>query len=626
LFQANIDHFLDPMMKYTKTILTLLAFIQTASSLSLSDICTTSRIQAALPSDGVLLGIKINRDTVTATITKSSSASSNVRGGKKLMKRLMMSPNIQAPPQSYCNVTFSYTHPGKAAEVNVVYALPSPKRFKNRFYLAGGGGTSLNSDATVGLVYGAVSGITDAGYDGFNSNFDSKVLLGNGSVDWDATYMFGYQALGELTQIGKYLTQRVYLSSNASSLSKLYTYFSGCSDGGREAMSQVQRYGKEYNGVVVGAPAFRYAQQQVLHVFPAVVEKMQGYYPKPCALQQIVNATIEACDVYDGRKDGVVSRSDLCQLRFNLKSLIGVKYHCDATTSSSVGFGFSKRASKVDKDGLPGAEGSQTSTTPEQAGSISAKDIAIAQTIYNGLHDSNGKRAYLSWQIASSLDDAVTAYNNATDTWGVNIPSIGGQYVRKYVELLDLDNLDSLDNVTYDTLIDWMNIGFNRYQDSLQTTIPDLTPFQENGGKLIHYHGESDFSVPTASSVYYRQSVRDAMYPKLSRSRAEAKMNEWYHLYLIPGAGHCGVNNLQPSGPYPQDPMLQMIDWVEKKRIPGGLNATVSSGPFSGETQFLCQWPKRPSWKSKTTFDCVQDETSIKTWTYNFDAFKQAVY
>jgi Tannase and feruloyl esterase. len=88
-------------------------------------------------------------------------------------------------------------------------------------------------------------------------------------------------------------------------------------------MSQVQRYGKEYDGAITGAPAFRMAQQQVNHVFSAEVEKTLDYYPPPCELAKIVNATIKAYDSLDGCTHGVISRTDLCMLHFDLSSIIG---------------------------------------------------------------------------------------------------------------------------------------------------------------------------------------------------------------------------------------------------------------------------------------------------------------
>ncbi|KAF7540538.1 hypothetical protein G7Z17_g12165 [Cylindrodendrum hubeiense] len=572
----------------------VVALAASANAATLADVCKVSNVQSAMPSNGTLLGIDLLPSTVTA------SAVYNATSGMG-----------STTAYNYCNVTFSYTHTGKGDEVVVKYAFLPPSEFKNRFYVAGGGGYSLSSDATGGLGYGAASGATDAGYDAFNYSYDEVVLYGNGSINWDATYMFGYQALGEMTQVGKAITRGFYSMGTDD---KLYTYYEGCSDGGREGMSQVQRWGDEYDGVVVGAPAFRYAHQQVNHVFPVTVEKTLDYYPPPCELAKIVNATIAACDPLDGRTDGVVSRTDLCKLNFDLTSIIGESYYCAAETSSSLGFGFNKRA-----------EGSTSSTTPEQNGTVTAEGVAVAKAVWEGLHNSKGERAYLSWQIASELGDADTTYNNETDAWELSIPSTGGEFVTKFVQMVDLDNLSDLNNVTYDTLVEWINIAFVKYLDSLQTTLPDLTTFQSSGGKMIHYHGESDSSVPAASSVHYWQSVRSIMYGDLSEKKSLKALEDWYQLYLIPGAGHCGANDLQP-GPYPLYNMEIMIDWVENDVKPSRLNTTVSSGDNEGETQMLCQWPTRPLWKSKTKFDCVNHEKSIESWTYDFPAFKLPVY
>tara|TARA_R110002003_G_scaffold32_9_gene1989 strand:- start:22957 stop:23460 length:504 start_codon:yes stop_codon:yes gene_type:complete len=100
-------------------------------------------------------------------------------------------------------------------------------------------------------------------------------------------------------------------------------------------MSQIQRYGEEYDGVIPGAPAIRYAQQQVQHLFSNVVEQTLDYYPSSCELQRIVNETISFCDPLDGKTDGVVSRTDLCKLKFNINSTIGLPYSCAASNTSS---------------------------------------------------------------------------------------------------------------------------------------------------------------------------------------------------------------------------------------------------------------------------------------------------
>ncbi|RHZ50287.1 hypothetical protein CDV55_100335 [Aspergillus turcosus] len=541
------------------------ALAAAANAASLADVCTVSNVQSALPSNGTLLGISLIPSAVTANAVYNSTSSG--MGG--------MGSGASSANYPYCNVTVAYTHPGKGDKVVVKYAFPQPSDFKNRFYVAGGGGYSLSNDATGGLEYGAASGATDAGYDAFSYSYDEVVLYGNGSINWDATYMFAYQALGEMTTLGKTLTRNLY---GLSSKTKIYTYYEGCSDGGREGMSQVQRYGDLYDGAITGAPAFRYAQQQVNHVFPSVVEKTLDYYPPPCELAKIVNATIKACDPLNGRTDGVVSQTDLCKLHFDFANVVGEPYYCAAETSTSLGFGFSKRQA-----------GSTTSYQPAQNGTVTKEG------------------------------------NNDTGSWELSIPSTGGEFVTKFVQLLDLDNLSTLDNVTYDTLVEWMTTAMVRYLDSLQTTVPDLTTFMASGGKLLHYHGESDPSIPAASSVHYWQSVRSIMYPGVSASTSLKELQEWYQFYLIPGAAHCGTNSLQP-GPYPQNNMDIMIDWVEKGVRPSRLNATVSSGNYAGETQMLCQWPTRPLWKDNSTFTCVNDEKSIESWTYTFPAFKVPVY
>ena len=569
------------------------ALATAANAKSLSDVCTVSNVRSALPANGTLLGMDMIPSAVTAGAVYNASAGMG-----------------STETYTYCNVTVAYTHTGKGDKVVIKYAFPKPSDFNSRFYVAGGGGFSLSSDATGGLEYGAVGGATDAGYDAFSNSYDEVVLYGNGSINWDATYMFAYQALGEMTKLGKVLTQGFYGTED-----KVYTYYEGCSDGGREGMSQVQRWGEEYDGAITGAPAFRFGQQQVHHVYSSAVEHTQDYYPPPCELDKIVNATIAACDPLDGRTDGVISRTDLCKLRFNLTSIIGESYHCAAESSTSLGFGFSKRA-----------EGSTTSYQPEQNGTVTAEGVAVAQAIYDGLHNSNGERAYLSWQIGSELSDATTEYNNDTGKWELSIPSTGGEYVTKFVQLLDIDNLSDLNGVTYDTLVDWMNIGMVRYMDSLQNTYPDLTTFKTSGGKLLHYHGESDPSIPAASSVHYWQAVRSVMYGNLTQEESLEALGDWYQFYLIPGAAHCGSNTLQP-GPYPQNNMETIINWVENGVKPSRLNATVSSGTYAGETQMLCQWPTRPLWKgNSSSFSCVNDQESIDSWTYSFDAFKIPVY
>lgn len=589
-----------------------------AANASLAELCKVDSLRNVLPTNGTLLGINFLPESLTAQVTNTSVGSGTAAGP---------SVSVASDTYSYCNLTVHYVHAGtEDRTIRLRFALPAPSEYKSRFYVGGGGGYSLSSDATGGLAYGAASGATDAGYDAFDKSLDQVVLLANGTLDWDSVRMFSHQALGEMTLIAKQILPSLYGSDTDSS--KVWTYFSGCSDGGRQAMSQVQRWGDLYDGVVAGAPAFRQGQQQILHLYPAAIEQQRGYFPPPCALQKIVNATIEACDPLDGRTDGVISRTDLCMSRFDLNSTVGKAYYCAAETSTSLGFGFGRRQL---------AAGSQTDSLPEQNGTVTVNDVMIARAVYEGVFTSSGKRAYLSWQVGSDLGDAEPTYDNATSSWVLNIPSTGGVFVRKFLERLELDNLDdeAFVNITNDQLVAWMDKGTREYYDTLQTTWPDLSTFANHGGKLIHYHGESDNSVPAASSVHYRQSVASSMHADLDSSQQEERLDEWYRLFLVPGGAHCSANSLQPNGPFPQAASLmqQIIDWVERDIAPAGLNATVTQGGSDeGKSVSLCRWPYRPVWSSENATDinamgCEMPDTEArKSWTYAFEAFGYAVY
>ncbi|KAJ4356192.1 uncharacterized protein N0V89_004222 [Didymosphaeria variabile] len=575
--------------------LTITTGLSTAAAVTLEELCTTTYAASKLPAAGTYQGITIDQSSVITTLTSNFAVQDNTFYADATI--------------SYCNITFSYTHDGRDDLVHVAYFAPDPSAFQNRFLATGGGGLAINSGASSvsgGVSVGAIAGLTDGGFGNFNTQADAHFLLANGTVNWENVYMFGYQAIHEMTVLGKAFTKNLMSVSNST---KLYAYYQGCSEGGREGWSQVQRF-EELDGASVGAPAFRYAHQQIQHLYSNVVENTLDYFPSPCELTAIVNATIKFCDPLDGKSDGVVARSDLCKLKFHANSTVGTSYYCAASAGGGGGFG-------------PGAG----QPTPEQKGIVSAKAVAVAQTILDGLHDLQGRQAYFSYQPAATFADAQTKYNNATGKWELSISGLGGEFVTRYLWLQNTSTLTSLDGVTYDTMVEWIYDLWQMYEDSLQTTWPDLSQFQASGAKVLHFHGESDNSIPAASSVRYWESVRSVLYPSLSYNESSIKLQDFYRFFLVPGAGHCGANSGQPNGGWPQTSMQQLIDWVENGVAPDLLNATVSLGSNKGQNQKICMWPLRPMYSGNATVpECVYDQESIDTWHYDLDAFKLPVY
>ncbi|KAJ6474817.1 Tannase/feruloyl esterase [Mycena sanguinolenta] len=552
------------------------------SAASLADICTTSYVQSTLPADGFVEGLVLSPESVTVNaVYNYTVAANNLYPGKSDL--------------DFCNVTLSYTREGlsNATPTNLWYWLPSPDQFQGRYLSTGGGGFAITSgeiDLSSGLVFGAASGTTDGGFGGWDAMLTDVVLPANGTIDWDILINFGYRSIHEMTVIGQGFTKSFYNSSS------LYSYYQACSEGGREGWSQIQRYGTQFNGAAIGAPAFRMPFQQVIHLFSAVVETTNNYAPSPCELEKIRNDTITACDGLDGRVDGVVGRTDLCRLQYNASSSVGSSYSC-ATARGS-----------------PAANGT---VTPQAA--------QIAEEIYAGLFDSKGRQAYISFQPAASFSDAATSYNATTGEYYASASGIGVQWVNYFLNNVASTAL-SLDNITYDTLRDWMYQGMQQYRDTVLTTWPDLTDFSNAGGKVIHFHGESDSSVPPASSVHYYNSVRQIMYPDLGFNESYAALQEFYRLFLIPGAEHCAPSSTQPNGPFPRNVLESVINWVELGVIPEQLNATVLAGTTTDLNQTVCTFPLRPYWSDISTMECVFDQASYETWVPDLNSFPMPVY
>ncbi|TGO16758.1 hypothetical protein BTUL_0024g00280 [Botrytis tulipae] len=183
-------------------------------------------------------------------------------------------------------------------------------------------------------------------------------------------------------------------------------------------------------------------------------------------------------------------------------------------------------------------------------------------------------RAYIYYQPGAEFGDADTTYNSETGEWEVPITGLGGQWVAQFLQLQEVDNLSTLENVTYDTLKEWMIYGMQKYGDSLQTTEPDVSAFANAGGKVIHIHGEQDPSIPTASSIHYYESVRNVMFPNMTFDSSTEAMDEFYRLFLVPGGAHGGVSTEQPDGGWPATTLQTMIEWVENGIARATLNNT----------------------------------------------------
>ena len=118
-----------------------------------------------------------------------------------------------------------------------------------------------------------------------------------------------------MTVTGKALTEALY------GVAPRYSYFSGCSTGGRQALMEAQRYPQDYDGIVAGAPAINWPKLHVQQLWGTMLMQNENNPVAPCKLARATAAAIEACDVIDGVEDGVIEDPARCE--YDASELVG---------------------------------------------------------------------------------------------------------------------------------------------------------------------------------------------------------------------------------------------------------------------------------------------------------------
>src|SRR5579864_7207139 len=200
------------------------------------------------------------------------------------------------------------------------FSLALPDNWNNRFLFQGGGGYNGSVRPPVGataagdnpgLARGFAVVSTDTGHNGatFDRTYD---------VDQQASLDFAQVAVDRVAELAKQIIAHYYGQPAR------YSYFAGCSTGGREAMLMTQRYPAEFDGVISGDPAIRTGFSRIGNNWSAVA--FNQIAPKADAgraqtnkvfsesdIKLIVNGILNACDANDGLKDGMVFNNRACK-------------------------------------------------------------------------------------------------------------------------------------------------------------------------------------------------------------------------------------------------------------------------------------------------------------------------
>lgn len=310
--------------------------------------------------------------------------------------------------------------------------------------------------------------MSDLGHDAPDGN--ANTVWAAGSPESRANY--GYRGVHVVTVAAKAIIARFYGQPPA------FAYFSGCSDGGREGLMEVQRYPTDFNGVVAGASVVNNtANNTIFHAWTAQHLRRRDGSPMfaPADLIVLHDAAIKACDEAGDRvKDDVIGDPMKCSF--------------DPVVSEC-------RDGRSDR-------------------CLTAEQVAAARAIYAGPQDPSGKSLYYGRAVGSELH------------WGGPDVTV---YVRGFISHMTTDEPQPFDlaSVTYDAAA---LARYNAQAKVFNAMDPDIRPFQRAGGKLIVWHGWGDPGVPPMSSVDYYNAVRRTV---------GSSVDDFARLYMLPGVAHC---------------------------------------------------------------------------------------
>ena len=281
---------------------------------------------------------------------------------------------------------------------------------------------------------------------------------------------FGYRAVHEMTEKGKAITAAFY------DRNPQYSYFVGCSAGGKQALKEVQMFPADYDGVVAGSPGVNWSGRALLSIW---VSQAQAQSNLPREKWAVLNtAVLGACDASDGVKDGVIENPLQC---------------------------------KFDPQVVQCKAG-------DAADCLTAGQVETAKKIYGGVVNSRTKQPIVAgFSPGSELN---------WNTMAGAQPFGPGLDLFKYVVFSD-PNWD-FKTLNWDAHLD-QTLKASASMDALD---PNLKPFFDRGGKIISYHGWSDPQISPGSTVGYYDSV-------LSRMGGASKVHENFRLFMVPGMNHC---------------------------------------------------------------------------------------
>ncbi|PWU03074.1 MAG: tannase/feruloyl esterase family alpha/beta hydrolase [Terriglobia bacterium] len=370
------------------------------------------------------------------------------------------------------------------------------------------------------LTAGYAAASTDTGHTGNNPKF----VPGHPEKVID----FAYRSVHEMTIAAKAIVAAYFGNAPARA------YFNGCSTGGRQALTEAQRFPSDYDGIVAGAPAYHTTHLQAAQVWTAqATHQQEASYIPPAKYAAIHRAVLEACDKLDGVRDGVLEDPTRC--------------HFDPAVLAC-------------KEG----DGPSCLTTAQ---------VELARKAYAGpVNPRTGQQVFPGLEPGSEQG------------WSTLLGPQPMSYAAEVYQHLVLQD-SSWDYLKFDIDRD-VTTAEKKLGALMDATDANLKPFTGRGGKLILYHGWSDPGIPPLSTVQYYSRAAETL-------GGAKKAADSVRLFMVPGMGHCRGGD----GTDTFDAMSALDQWVVRQKAPDQIPASHGSNGVVDKTRPLCSYPQVAKYK-----------------------------
>ncbi|KAI1090680.1 tannase and feruloyl esterase [Rostrohypoxylon terebratum] len=459
---------------------------------------------------------------------------------------------------------------------NYRFGMFLPDNWNSRFLTIGSyaflGGINW-LDMGPGAQYGMASLSTDTGHSS-----------GQGDLTWPTTQElkvnWAYQALEGSIVLGKKLIESYYNESIT------YSYFSGCSTGGRQGLKQIQRDPDMFDGALIGAPAW-----DTKNLMPWISKLATWNLPENAAgsisdanlFSRLQEEVLRQCDSLDGVKDNIVSSPSACSQHFDI-----TKIRCDVTTNKTSCW-----------------TQAQINTAQKMYADYTTQN---GDLVYNGM-DYSSEAGWGTYLLPADVNDPNNVRRNFDAEYERTFMGYGsGWQITSYN-----------DTVVNDARAHDKNIQCSADQY-------DLGKFRTKG-KIVMYGGLADSVVPVQhTTLYYTRTVQ-----------AMGNVDDFFRYFQIPGMDHCwgtpsnvkapwmigGAGQASQRPPYNagysvplgnndthHDALLALMDWVEKGNAVSHIIASefnFTDATFQNIVMYrqrpVCPYPQIAIWDGKGSHD-----------------------